>query len=119
MLSVTRNGDRGHKMLGPVLISQPIPLLSSPSVTPIPQHRMSSGPGGRRPPGKNETLGRPRNGVGERFLSFMLFKICVFFSNFRYGSDIQPRPQRGITLVATVAAFCALVEIAPQGNSIG
>ena len=32
------------------------------------------------------------NGVGERFLSFVLFKICVFFLNFVYGSDIRQRP---------------------------
>ena len=30
---------------------------------PIPQRRMSSGPGGRRPPGKKETSSRPRNWV--------------------------------------------------------
>ena len=44
----------------------------------------------RRPFPKKKTT--PPNGVGERFLSFMLIKICIFFSNFRYGSDIRPRP---------------------------
>ena len=54
--------------------------------------RFLSPPGHETLPSTGASENAGYNWVGERFLSFMLVKICVFFSNFLYGFGIRPRP---------------------------